>query len=99
MELISPHQTAGPQLLEKPENRGNERRPARGSVQLYQEGQEEPLLVQLVNASSSGVRIRLPNDCLRPGDPVRLRYPWGEVQARVVWCSNGLPYEAGLFVP
>ncbi len=99
MELITPSKTAGPQLLEKLDNRGNERRPARGSVQLYREGREEPLVVHLVNASSSGVRIRLGQDCLRPGDPVRLRYPWGEVQARVVWCSNGLPYEAGLFVP
>ena len=84
------------QLLER---RSEERRTAFGSVELYREGAGSPVRAKLIDTSNHGFRVRV-GVALVPGEQVRMCYPWGDVVARVVWCTERQEkIEAGLFVP
>ncbi len=84
---------------EGPDRRKEPRKPASGAVTIHLEGMSAPISARLVDISPHGARIRLEHDCLRSGDKLRLSWPSGEAEGRVMWCARAEHIEAGIFLP
>jgi hypothetical protein len=87
-----------PQQVTERDERREARYPANKAIKIAVAG--VAIQAVLVNESMHGFCIRVPRGCLQRGQLIRLSYPWGEVEARVVWTREvGNHCEAGLFVP
>ncbi len=86
--------------LQAVERRREKRQQASGAVTLHLAGTPgEVVSGELLDVSPSGFRIRHHNRALRPGLEVQVIYPWGEVNARIMWTREvGDSIESGFFI-